>query len=53
MKTLVDSESLDLKKYDTVNQVDPLFHKTTQKYDDMHQGNLMGAQLSVNSDLLL
>lgn len=29
LKTLVDSASLDLKKYDTVNMVDPLFKQTT------------------------
>lgn len=52
-KTLVDSNSLDVKAYDTVSLVDPLFKQTTQKYDEMKIGNLMGASLSISSDLLL
>ena len=53
MKTLVDSAVLDLKNFDTVNMVDPLFKQTTKKFDDMNSGNLMSASLPVNSQLLI
>ena len=33
--------------------VDPLFKQTTQKFDDLTIGNLMGASLGINSDLML
>ena len=52
-KTLEPAEKIDLAKYDVMHMVDPLFKQTTQKFDDLTIGNLMGASLGINSDLML
>ena len=33
--------------------LDPLFKQTTQRFDEMGMGSLMGSTLSVNSHLLM
>lgn len=49
----MEGHTIDLKDYDKVNMIDPLFKKTTQKFDEMHQGNLMSSTLAINSMLQL
>jgi len=52
-KTLCTEEALDVDKYETAHIIDPLFKQTTQRFDEMGMGSLMGSTLSVNSHLLM
>ena len=40
-KTLDTLKNLNISTFDTVHQVDPLFRKTTQMFDEMSIGTLM------------
>ena len=42
-----------MMSFDTQHEVDPLFRKTTQKFDEMRIGNLMSSTLSTTPNLLL
>ena len=46
-------ENIDIKKYDLNTILDPLFKKTSQKFDELGPGNLMTSSLNINSHLLL
>ena len=53
LKTLAEQNHIDLREYDQVNMIDPLFKQTTAKYDDIQSGSLMTSTLNINSQLLL
>ena len=52
-RTLEQEKHITLTSFDTQHEVDPLFRKTTQKFDEMRIGNLMSSTLSVTHNLLL
>ena len=52
-KTLWTEQLIDVEKYETANMIDPLFKQTTQRFDEMGMGSLMGSTLNVNSHLLM
>ena len=52
-KTLVEPKEITLKKFDASHEADPLFRKTTQKFDEMSIGSLMSSTLQTSSNLLL
>lgn len=51
-RTLDTTKNITLTSFDTQHEVDPLFRKTTQKFDEMRIGNLMSSTLSVTPNLL-
>lgn len=52
-RTLEKDTNITLTSFDTQHEVDPLFRKTTQKFDDMTIGNLMSSSLMLTPTLLL
>lgn len=52
-RTLETVRAITLDSFDTAHEKDPLFKKTTQKFDEMRIGNLMSSTLSTTSTLLL
>ena len=52
-KTLEKEENINLREIDTEFLVDPLFRQTTQKFDEMGQGTLIGNRLNVTPSLQL
>ena len=46
-------EKLNFKNLDIQNMFDPLFYKTTKKFDDLSMGKLLGSTLNINSSVLL
>jgi superfamily I DNA and/or RNA helicase len=46
-------KNITLESFDTQHEKDPLFKKTTQKFDEMRIGNLMSSTLSTTPSLLL
>ena len=52
-RTLETIKNISVVNYDTQHEKDPLFKKTTQKFDEMRIGNLMTSTLSTTSSLIL
>lgn len=52
-KTLESAKNITVTSFDTSHEVDPLFKKTTMKFDEMKLGSLMSSTLSTTSSLLL
>ena len=52
-KTLDKEANLNVSAFDTQHEVDPLFRKTTQKFDEMGLSSLMSSTLHVTPGLLL
>ena len=52
-KTLEKEANISTAKIDTQHQVDPLFRKVTQKFDDLRMSTLLTSSLNVNSNLLI
>jgi hypothetical protein len=52
-KTLEKEEKLNFKNLDIQSMFDPLFYKTTKKFDDLSMGKLLGSTLNINSNVLL
>ena len=53
LKTLEKEANISSATVDTQHQIDPLFRKKTQKFDDLSMSNLMTSTLNVNSNLLI
>lgn len=52
-RTLESVKNITLDSFDIQHEKDPLFKRTTQKFDEMRIGNLMTSTLSTTSSLLL
>jgi len=52
-KTLESVKAITLSSFETQFDADPLFRKTTQKFDESRIGSLMSSTLNCNSDLLI
>jgi len=52
-RTLESQKNISLECFDVAHEKDPLFKRTTQKFDEMRVGNLMTATLSTTPNLLL
>ena len=54
-KTLEKESNLDISSYDqmVINQIDPLFKKTTQRFDEMSMSTLMCGTLDMTPNLML
>ena len=52
-KTLENPKNITMANFDTQHEVDPLFRKTTQKFDEMRIGNLMTSTLATTATLTL
>ena len=52
-KTLEKEANLNMASFNTQHEVDPLFRKTTQKFDEMGLSTLMSSTLSVTASLLM
>jgi len=50
---LEKEEKLNFKNLDLQSMFDPLFYKTTKKFDDLSMGKLLGSTLNINSNVLL
>ena len=53
LKTLEKEANISTAKIDTQHQVDPLFRKVTQKFDDLRMSTLLTSSLNINSNLLI
>ena len=52
-KTLESLKNITVTSFDTTHEVDPLFRKTTQKFDECKIGSLLSSTLSTTPSLLL
>ena len=52
-KTLEKESNISTLKIDTQHQVDPLFRKVTQKFDDLRMSTLLTSCVNINSNLLI
>ena len=52
-RTLEREANLNVASFDTQHEVDPLFRKTTQKFDEMGLSTLMSSTLNATPGLLL
>ena len=52
-RTLDKESNLNMTNFDCQHEVDPLFRKTTQKFDEMGLSSLLSGTLSATSSLLV
>jgi hypothetical protein len=50
---LEKEDKLNFKNLEIQSMFDPLFYKTTKKFDDLSMGNLLSSSLSIDSQLIL
>lgn len=52
-KTLEREDKLNFKNFDILSLFDPLFYKTSKKFDDLSMGKLLGSTLDISPSITL